>query len=191
MSYELPFGAQISFLLLMYLAGACAGSFIDCAAERRKSGESIVRGRSHCPACGAALGAIDLVPVFSYIFLRGRCRRCGAEIPPRCLGAELFGGLLWFSTAFRFGFSLLTLEYVLLFSALFAAALIDYDTMEIPDGLLLFGAILYAVFLPFSGDPSASVKQGLLGAVALGGGILAVSLLLDFVLRRESLGGAT
>ena len=53
-----------------------------------------LKGRSVCPQCGHTLGAPDLVPVFSWLFLRGRCRRCGAHIPARYLLVELLGGVL-------------------------------------------------------------------------------------------------
>lgn len=61
------------------LVGLVSGSFLCCAAERRAGGESL-RGRSRCPLCGHTLGARDLVPLGSYLVLRGRCRYCGGKI---------------------------------------------------------------------------------------------------------------
>ena len=69
--------------------GLCAGSFTACAADRYAREESIFKGRSHCAACGHPLGAGDLVPVVSYLVLRGRCRYCGAKIPRSFLTSEL------------------------------------------------------------------------------------------------------
>lgn len=172
-----------------FLAGACIGSFLNCAADRYAEGQSVLKGRSRCPVCGRTLGIPDLIPVLSYLFLRGRCRGCGARIPVRCLFTELLGGLLWLTTFCAFGFRLQTLQYLLLFSALFVIALIDGDTMEIPDGLTLFCLVCYVAFVPFEGDLAGRLYQGLLGAAAIGGGMLVVSLLMDFLLKRETLGG--
>ncbi len=179
----------IYVLVLAFLCGACAGSFVNCAADRYAAKQSIFRGRSHCPVCGHTLGILDLFPIFSYIFLRGKCRHCGAKIPVRCLITELCGGLLFLTAAMRFGVSFQTLEYCLLFAALFAVALIDFDTMEIPDGIHLFGIFVFLVFLPAYPSPQERLMEGLLGALVFGGGMLAVSLIMDAILKRDSLGG--
>ena len=71
--------------------GAVLGSFLDCAASRWAAGAPPFRGRSRCSSCGHALGAGDLIPVFSFLRRRGRCRYCGERIPADCLAAELAG----------------------------------------------------------------------------------------------------
>lgn len=180
---------RIYILVLAFVCGACAGSFVNCAADRYAAKQSIFRGRSHCPACGHALGVLDLFPVLSYLFLRGKCRHCGAPIPSRCLWTELLGGMFFFLAAWEFGFSFFTLEACLLFAALFALSLTDLDTMEIPDGIMAFCAVVFLCFLPAYADPLARLKQGVIGGAIYGGGMLALSLLLDFALGRESLGG--
>jgi leader peptidase (prepilin peptidase)/N-methyltransferase len=62
------------------IIGAVIGSFLNVCIHRLPRGESIVFPPSHCPACGKKLSPLDLVPVISYLFLRGRCRYCGAPI---------------------------------------------------------------------------------------------------------------
>ncbi len=185
----LPLAAEIYYFILAFVLGACIGSFVNCAADRYVAKESVLRGRSHCPACGHVLGFFELVPIFSYLFLGGKCRHCGAKIPMRCFGVELLGGTVYASIAYFSGLSFEALEYAVLFPALLAVALIDLDTMEIPDGLLLFGAVLFLAFLPLHKDAFLRAEAGFYGAVAIGGGILAVSLLLDLVLHKETLGG--
>ncbi|MBI2862964.1 MAG: prepilin peptidase [Chloroflexi bacterium] len=91
------------YLVLFVIAGAAVGSFLNVCADRIPSGRSIARGRSQCDVCSKELGSLDLIPVASYLWLRGRCRYCGATIPLRlpvveALMAALFG-LIWF----RFG----------------------------------------------------------------------------------------
>lgn len=180
---------RIYLLILAFIFGACIGSFVNCAADRYCAKESILRGRSHCPVCHHALGFLDLFPIFSYLFLRGKCRYCGAKIPIRCLLTELTMGLSFLLAALKFGFTLQALECCMLLAALLAVALIDFDTMEIPDGLLLFGAVVFEAFLFAYDNWQERLTQGLLGAVIYGGGMLLISLIMDAVLKKESLGG--
>ena len=105
---SLPPAAAAYLLFLAFVCGACAGSFINCAALRHVTGEAISRGRSHCPACGHTLGVRDLVPIFSWAFLKGKCRYCGAPISKRYPLTELISALLWVSTAAVFGLSMQT-----------------------------------------------------------------------------------
>ena len=185
----LPPLAAAYLLFLAFVCGACAGSFTNCAALRHVTGEKVSRGRSHCPQCGHTLGILDLFPIFSWVFLRGKCRYCGAPVSKRYPFTELICALLWLSSAAVCGLSVQTLEYCVLFTLLLAVALIDYDTMEIPDGLLLAGAALFAACLFFHDAPLARLKSGLLGGLALGGSLLVISLVMDKVLGRDSMGG--
>ena len=73
----------IFFLLVAGLLGACLGSFVNCLAWRLVHGESVWKGRSHCAVCNHPLAPLDLVPVLSWLFLRGRCRYCGERIAAR------------------------------------------------------------------------------------------------------------
>ncbi|MFR8516776.1 MAG: prepilin peptidase, partial [Emergencia timonensis] len=66
----------VYIFVVMGIFGAVFGSFINCMAWRIAHGESVLKGRSHCAVCGHPLGAADLVPVFSFLFLRGKCRYC-------------------------------------------------------------------------------------------------------------------
>ncbi len=170
--------------------GACMGSFVCCAAWRYARGETFPpRGRSRCDACGNPLAPRDLVPLVSWLVLRGRCRACGAPISLRCPATELLGALLWGSCSLRFGMTLPALELALLLSLLLGVALTDRDTLEIPDGPLLAGAVLFLFFLPAHPVPLERLRSGLLGAAALGGGLLLLSLFMDRLLGRESMGG--
>lgn len=189
MTLDLPLAADIYVGIILFCLGACMGSFVTCAADRRAKSESMLRGRSHCDACGAKLGALELIPIVSYILLRGRCKHCGERIPIRCLLAEAVTGLIYLATYLCFGFGFITLEYVLLFTALIAVALIDTDSMEIPDGLIVFGTALFLIFLYPHGGWEARLEDGVFGAVVFGGGMLFVSTILDAILKRESLGG--
>ena len=85
--------------------GAVLGSFLNCAAWRIAHGESFVKGKSHCTSCGHVLGFLDLIPVFSWIFLGGKCRYCKTKISPRYMLTELFFALVSVLTLLRFDLS--------------------------------------------------------------------------------------
>lgn len=80
--------------LIRFLLGAALFSFMNVVAWRLPRNMDPLKGRSICPRCGRTLDAPDLVPVFSWLFLRGRCRHCGAHIPARYLLVEVLGGVL-------------------------------------------------------------------------------------------------
>ena len=125
--------------LIAFLLGAALFSFMNVVAWRLPRGKNPLTGRSFCPQCGAALTAGDLVPVFSWLFLRGRCRHCRAPIPVRYLLVELLGGTRWQ------GLLALALCGVLL-----SIALIDAETQLIPNRLNAAVAVLAVLNLLLS-----------------------------------------
>ena len=81
--------------LIRFLLGAALFSFMNVVAWRLPRNMDPLKGRSICPRCGRTLDAPDLVPVFSWLFLRGRCRHCGAPIPARYLLVEVLAYWRW------------------------------------------------------------------------------------------------
>jgi len=79
------------------------GSFLNLCIDRLPQGESIISPSSHCASCGHPLSALDLIPVLSYLLLRGRCRYCGAPIPWRLPLVEMTTGLLFALLWHRYG----------------------------------------------------------------------------------------
>jgi leader peptidase (prepilin peptidase)/N-methyltransferase len=177
-------------VVLSAVLGAVFGSFLCCFAARRAANESVLRGRSHCDACGHVLGPLDLVPVFSWLLLRGKCRYCGARIPASALWAELLLAAAFAAAAWRFGFSFETLRAFGLFCVLLPISLIDLHSYEIPDGCIIFGIAWWAATQPLMPDPwTWRLLWTVVAAFAIAGGILLLSLLMDRVLGKESLGG--
>ena len=78
--------------LLRFALGASIFSFLGVVIWRLPRGESVVKGRSHCPACGRTLAAAERVPCLSFLVQGGRCRGCGARIPVRDFWLEVLGG---------------------------------------------------------------------------------------------------
>jgi leader peptidase (prepilin peptidase)/N-methyltransferase len=95
----------IVLTVIFTLLGVAVGSFLNVCIDRLPSKKSLVYPPSHCDACQHRLSLNDLVPVFSYLWLRGRCRYCQARIPLRTLLVEIGGGALFFLAFWRFGLS--------------------------------------------------------------------------------------
>ena len=131
---DIPTMLQISMYILIFLYGIVIGSFLNVVIIRVPRKESIVRVRSHCENCGYQLKWFDLIPIFSYLVLGGKCRKCKTKISAQHLVLEVLNGILYVFTFFMAGFSLKTVLLCLLFSALLALSLIDFKTYEIPVG---------------------------------------------------------
>jgi len=154
------------------LLGLLIGSFLNVVIYRVPRGESIVTPGSHCPACGHALRAWELIPVASFLILKGQCRNCESSISWRYPGVELLTGSLFFLTA-TFSLSAEIHPARLLFNLVFVAILIalsfiDLDTFRLPDvfTLPLLGLGLLAAFL-IPGSPSG--WNSVLSAMGAGG----------------------
>ena len=185
--FDTFFTIYIMFVSLLF--GVVFGSFLNCVAYRLVRGENPFKGRSHCTSCGHTLGLLDLIPLFSYVILKGRCRYCKAKFSKRYFLTELFMGVVFATTVYKYGISLFTLQYIILFCILFLISLIDIETYEIPNVFLVLAIINWAVFLPFLDSPLFYISRGLKGAVAIGGGIFILSLIMDILLKKESMGG--
>ncbi len=177
-------------LAVTALCGLIAGSFINCMAWRLAQGKSVMKGRSHCASCGHALGAIDLVPVFSFIFLKGRCRYCGEKISTRYIAAEIVSMIFFLGIVLRYDLSFEALRYIVLCCILFAAALVDIEIKEIPDRFLVTAAVWFLVTLPFAaGGALPALWQGIKGGLLIALPLLGFVLLADKITGRETMGG--
>lgn len=189
LSIYLSRGTLIYCAVMAFLLGAALGSFLNCAAWRIVHGESFLKGRSHCPDCGRTLGALELVPIFSWLFLRGRCRGCGKPIPARYPLTELLFGLLTLACLLRFDLTLLCARNLVFIACLFCLSLTDLDEQIIPDGCLMIAALVWAACAPFLLSSWRDAGLALLAALVYGGGLLLISLVMDKVMGRETLGG--
>ena len=123
--------------IILALMGACAASFFNAMAFRRMRGESNLKGRSKCPDCGADLTWFELIPIFSWLLVMGKCAACDEPISPRYLISELAGALAAALCFICFGFSYMTLLAFAVMVILVAISLFDLSTMEIPNGLII------------------------------------------------------
>ena len=186
---NLPPGLLAWCVIVSVLLGAALGSFLHCAAWRVSRGERFTKGHSRCPACGHELDALDLIPLLSWLILRGRCRHCGAKIPVRYFLAELFFALLTLACLLRFGLSVLFLRNWVFLCCLFMLSLVDLEIREIPDGCLIAAALVWLAALPFLWTGWVSALLHVAAGLVFGAGLLLVSLAMDRLLKKESLGG--
>jgi leader peptidase (prepilin peptidase)/N-methyltransferase len=163
--------------------GLLIGSFVGVVADRVPRKESIVRPSSHCTACSAPLRAIDNVPVVSYLVLRGRCRACGAQIPPRDLYVEVTTALLFAALTWRLPTFWAVPAYCLLAAGLVALAAIDIQHKLLPRTVLYVTAAIFVVALVLASWPSHRFHHLLLALVG-GAACFAVFFAIWFVSPR-------
>ena len=120
------------YAILSAAFGLVVGSFLNVVIYRLTvKGKFFEKSRSYCPKCGAELKWYHNIPVFSYVFLRGRCAFCKEKISPRYPLVELLNAGLWVANYFVFGLSWNLLIWDVAVSALVAMAFVDIDTKEI------------------------------------------------------------
>lgn len=131
---------EIIIYIAIAVTGIVFGSFFTLAVYRIPRKENIVYVRSHCTTCGHKLNFWDLIPVFSYIFLGGKCRYCGEKIRIRYLLLEVFSGIVFLTLALTNGLEdIIYLIFAYLFMAgMFIIAGIDKENYKIPNGVIIY-----------------------------------------------------
>ena len=126
--------------LLIFMIGTCFGSFISCMSHRYITHTSIL-GRSHCDYCGHTLHLVDLVPVLSYILLKGQCRYCHHKLNKNLLIHEVTAGFLFVLFYLHDGLNILYLSHICILTCFYIISIIDFHLYEIPDSYLLISLL--------------------------------------------------
>jgi len=177
------------------LLGLAVGSFLNLCIDRLPQHKSIVSPRSHCDGCQRRLETVDLVPLLSYIWLRGRCRYCGSRIPLRIAIVELatgaiFAALAWyyyqnFGLGVEFAFALV---YAALFIVIFV---IDLEQGLVLNNVVLFGlslALVFSLFQTGFEDFWPKLGPGIALSALLGGAVGFAIMLLPYLISRGGMG---
>jgi len=127
--------------ILFGLTGLCVGSFLNVCIHRLPRQQSLVLPSSCCPACGARLRPRELVPIVSYLWLRGRCASCGGRISPRYPAVELLTAVSWAAVGAVRGPTLAAASDLVLLSLLIVAGFADLETELIPNRLTVPGTL--------------------------------------------------
>lgn len=175
---------------LIFIMGLVMGSFCNAWAWRLANNEQISKGRSHCPRCNHVLGVLDLVPLFSYIALGGKCRYCKAKISPRYPLAEMILGIGFVSSLYNFGLMNMDLAilWMIVLSLLLTLSLVDMEIFEIPNRLIVGLVIVFMVYGIYKMD-WIMIKDGILASIVLAIALFSVILIADKIMKRESMGG--
>jgi len=180
---------EAGFAVIFVLLGMVIASFLNVCADRLPVGQSLVYPPSHCPACSRRLAAKDLIPVFSYLWLRGRCRYCKAPIPRRVLWVEVSTAALFGLAFWQYGLSIelpVALFYISLFMVFLVIDLehgLILNRMVYPAlALALLLSIFFTIFLPQVGIVPDIARA------AIGGGIGFVVFLLIVIVSRGGMG---
>lgn len=133
-------------MVLIILLGLKIGSFLNVCIYRISREESISFPQSHCTSCGYILKPKDLIPVFSYIFLGGRCRSCKEKISIRYPLVEILNACLYLLIYLKYGFTLDFFKFCLFVSLLIVIAFIDFETKYVYNSTVIFGVVSGLVF---------------------------------------------
>lgn len=171
------------FIVIVF--GLLIGSFLNVCIYRVPRKQSIVFLASHCTKCKTELKPLDLVPVFSYCFLKGKCKYCKMKIGSKYAIIELVNAVMYLFLFMKFGFSIEFLEFAILTSLLIVITSVDLESQIIPDEFIVFGfavIIIFIVISVFRGNLEL-LNSGI--GLLLGGGIF----LLIAVLSNGAMGG--
>lgn len=156
---------NFSLYLYIFVIGCVIGSFLNVIIYRVPKEISFAKGRSFCPDCQAQIKGIHNVPVFSYLWLRGKCAYCGEKISIRYPLVELFTGLLAVFIFWRYGLSFQWAVVFIVGSILICITMIDFDTLTIPNGLVI--ALMGPALLCFFVFPEVGILSRVIGIFAV------------------------
>ncbi len=180
---------QYFFWILIFLFGSALGSFISVIANRYNTGLPFLKGRSICFSCSTQLQNKDLFPIFSFLFLKGRCRYCGSKIPKETFITEISMGVLTVLAALKSGFlgsgfsiilNTFPIIHFLILTFIFGTILLisvyDIKHFIIPDSFLIFLFIFSFLYIILNTYP---IIQSLLSGL-----ILAAPFFLIFLISK-------
>lgn len=153
----------------IFIIGTVFGSFFTLAVYRIPRKENITYVRSHCTNCNHKLGFLDLIPIFSYIFLGGKCRYCKEKIRIRYLLLEVFSGIVFLLIAITNGVSdVINLSFIYLFVAgMFIIAGIDKENYTIPTSVCIYEFCIAILFVIYNIIMKQSILDNVIGALLI------------------------
>lgn len=141
-------------VVLIFLAGSSVFSFLNVVIYRVPLHRDIIKAPSRCEVCGHTLSLLDMLPVFGWFLLRGKCRYCKTVISARYSAIEALGGCTALLCVYRWGASVKALIVFGFLAVLTAVAFVDIDTMKIPDSFVLAAGAMGALSIPFFPTPN-------------------------------------
>ena len=176
------------FCIFVLLLGMILGSFYNVVGWRLPKGESIIYPPSHCPNCNHQLKILDLIPVFSFILQRGKCRYCKNKIAWYYPVFEFLCGVIFMLCYLVFGITPELLKALTFVSMLIIIMVSDFNYMIIPDEVLLFFGCLLALEIGIIDGYKVLISSLINGLIAFVVMYL-LKTLGDFMFKKESMGG--
>lgn len=160
---------ELIIYIAIFITGIVFGSFFTLAVYRIPRKENITYVRSHCTSCNHKLNFLDLIPIFSYIFLGGKCRYCGEKIRIRYLLLEVFSGIVFLSLAITIGIqNIIYLCFIYLFMAgMFIIAGIDKESLVISKGVCIYNLCIAITFIAYKLIFKQSIIDNLCGLLII------------------------
>jgi leader peptidase (prepilin peptidase)/N-methyltransferase len=172
--------SEVYLASIVFLFGILIGSFLNVVIYRIPKGESIVFPASKCTSCQTPLKWYHNIPIFSWLFLRGKCGFCSEKISIQYPLIELATGIIAVSLFYKLGLTWYLPIVFTVFSLLLALVVIDFKEMEIPDNLN-FLALALAVISP-------TILTSLHDAILAAGGVTLLRYYVSFFINKEAMG---
>ena len=176
------------YLIIFFILGLLMGSFLTVVGSRIPKREDFINSRSHCDKCHHQLSYLDLIPVVSYLCLRGRCRYCKAKIDDLSTSMELFTGILFALAFYVFGFSFELFIALGIVSMLIIISVTDIKYLIIPDEVLIFFSGYFLIIYALQGGvilALINIVYGLLLFFIM----YMIMVIGNFVFKKETMGG--
>jgi len=173
---------SISIAVLVFIFGTMIGSFLNVVIYRIPKGESIVFPASKCQSCQTPLKWYHNIPIFSWLFLGGKCAFCEAPIAKQYPMVEFVTGIIFLALFFKLGLVWYLPFVAASFAALFALVMIDFKYMAVPDSVN-FAALLFALVQP-------DFLHAAMYAAIAAGGLWLLGLLSSLLAGKQAMGGA-
>jgi leader peptidase (prepilin peptidase)/N-methyltransferase len=172
--------AELSIAIFIFIFGILIGSFLNVVIYRIPKGESIVFPASKCQSCQTPLKWYHNIPIFSWLFLRGKCGFCSEKISIQYPFIELITGVIAISLYYKLGLVWYMPIVFIVFALLLALVMIDFKYMAIPDNINLL-ALALAIITPMA-------LESLQSALMAAGGLALLRYYLSFFLNKEAMG---
>ena len=178
---------EIYYIIMTFIFGTVLGSFYNVCGYRLPKEESLVTPPSHCPKCNHRLTALELIPIISYLIQGGKCKCCKEKISLFYPIFEFATGCLFAISYYIFGFSIDFFIAITFISTLLIIIISDYQTMIIPDSVLIVGSILLIIELYCKNglDVYINIINGCIAFINM----FCLKLFGDFLFKKESMGG--
>ncbi len=182
-------------LITIAISGTVFGSFFTLAVHRIPKKQDITHERSYCPKCNHKLQFLDLIPVFSYLFLGGKCRYCKEKIRPRYFILEVLSGLIFLLLGLTYSITIQSslMEYVhfgiliLFLCCIFITAGIDKEYYKIPNGVMLYGLGIGVLKLVVSRPSTVELYYLVMGMLLLPLFLLITNWICQKVLKKQNI----